>query len=424
MVPLRLLIVFFVLTLSAQAAENIDYEYGGDIRTRGTVQTFADDSVINDFAGSSATALDAILRLKFAAYRGPWDFQTDGQLIVSYGESVEYSREVSEQFPGYEALFGRLPSDDRRWWNLTDTFEDKNKLAATARLDRLFIGYTGSKTSVRFGRQALTWGSGLFYTPMDIVNPFDPTAVDTEYKTGDDMLYGQYLLDSGDDFQATYVVRRNPLTGDVESDQATAALKYHGFFGGTEIDLLGAQQYGEALFGVGGSRDVGGAVWRSELVLSDTETDGVVAQFVINSSYSWVWGGKNVSGSVEYYFNGFGQSDGCYSPECLLGNPELLARVSRGQLYTLGRNYLGSSLMVEVTPLFMLTPTLFWNVGDGSALVQIVPQYSLGDNLLLLGALGIPVGPNGTEYGGIEAAAPGVYFSTDLNAFLQLNWYF
>ena len=423
-VRLRLLTVFFALPLSAQAAEKIDYEYGGDIRTRGTVQTFADDSVIRDFAGSSATALDSILRLKFAADRGPLDFQTDGQLILSYGESVEYSREISEQFPGYEALFGRLPSDDRRWWNLTDTFEDKNKLAATARIDRLFVGYTGRKTSVRFGRQALTWGNGLFYTPMDIVNPFDPTAVDTEYKTGDDMLYGQYLLDNGHDFQATYVVRRDPLTGDVESDQATAALKYHGFFGAGEIDLLGAQQYGEALFGVGGSRDVGGAVWRSELVLSDTETEGVIAQFVINSSYSWVWGGRNVSGSVEYYFNGFGQSDGCYSPECLLENPELLARVSRRQLYTLGRNYLGSSLMVEVTPLFMLTPTLFWNVGDGSALLQIVPQYSLGDNLLLLGALGIPVGPNGTEYGGIEAGAPGVYFSTDLNVFLQLNWYF
>jgi hypothetical protein len=158
--------------------------------------------------------------------------------------------------------------------------------------------------------------------------------------------------------------------------------------------------------------------------LSDTETEDVVAQFVINTSYSWVWNGKNVSGSAEYYFNGFGQSNGCYSPECLTDNPELVERISRRQLFTLGRHYLGGSLMVEVTPLFTLTPNIFWNIGDGSALLQFVTQNSLGDNLVLLGALGIPMGPSGTEYGGIDTGIEGVYFSTDLSMFLQLNWYF
>ena len=421
---LRLLILFFGIVQGAQAVETTRYEYGGDLRTRGSLQTFPDDSAINALTGSSAVDFDGILRLKFGATRSGWDFKTDGQLIVSYGDSVEYTRELVEQAPGFEALFGRLPNDDRRWWNLTETFEDKDKLAVTGRVDRLSIGYTGRSASMRFGRQALSWGNGLFYTPMDIVNPFDPTAVDTEYKVGDDMLYGQYLRGNGDDVQATYVVRRDPLTGDVETDQATIALKYHGFVGAGEIDLLVADQYGQALLAFGGSRDVGGAVWRSDLVLSDTETEDVVAQFVINSSYSWMWKGKNVSGSAEYYFNGFGQSNGCYSPECLTDNPELVERIARRQLFTLGRHYLGGSLMVEVTPLFTLTPNIFWNIGDGSALLQFVTQNSLGDNLVLLGALGIPMGPSGTEYGGIDTGIEGVYFSTDLSMFLQLNWYF
>ncbi len=424
MLMLRLLILFFGTVQGAQAVETTRYEYGGDLRTRGSLQTFPDDSAINALTGSSAVDFDGILRLKFGAARSGWDFKTDGQLIVSYGDSVEYTRELVEQAPGFEALFGRLPNDDRRWWNLTETFEDKDKLAVTGRVDRLSIGYTGRSASLRFGRQALSWGNGLFYTPMDIVNPFDPTAVDTEYKVGDDMLYGQYLRGNGDDVQATYVVRRDPLTGDVETDQATIALKYHGFVGSGEIDLLVADQYGEALLGLGGSRDVGGAVWRSDLVLSDTETEDVVAQFVINTSYSWIWNGKNISGSAEYYFNGFGQTNGCYSPECLTDNPELVERIGRRQLFSLGRHYLGGSLMVEVTPLFTLTPNIFWNIGDGSALLQFVTQNSLGDNLVLLGALGIPMGPSGTEYGGIDTGIEGVYFSTDLSMFLQLNWYF
>jgi hypothetical protein len=276
---------------------------------------------------------------------------------------------------------------------------------------------------VRFGRQAISWGNGLVYAPMDIVNPFDPSQIDTEYKTGDDMLYSQYLRANGDDIQATYVVRRNPETGNTESDQATFAGKYHGFAGATEFDLMAAYHYGEAVFAIGGSRDFGGAVWRADLVLSATDDDPV-AQFVVNTSYSWTWSDKNISGNAEYFFNGFGQHDDCYSPDCLADNPDLVARIGRRQIYTLGQHYLSGNLMIEMTPLFTLTPQLFWNTGDGSALLQVVTQNSLGDNLVLLGALSVPMGPDGTEYGGIETGIPGAYYSSDLNLFLQLGWYF
>ena len=74
--------------------------------------------------------------------------------------------------------------------------------------------------------------------------------------------------------------------------------------------------------------------------------------------------------------------------------------------------------------MFSITPNLFWNLEDPSALLQIVTQNSLGDNLLLLGALALPLGASGTEYGGIDSGVPGTYFSTDLSFFLQLNWYF
>jgi hypothetical protein len=418
------LLVFAAMSAMADKQQPLRYEFGGDIRSRVSLQTFPDNSIIEQFTGPSATDLSSILRLKFAAGKGPWDFQAAGQLFYLYGETTEYSRELAAQAPELAALFGRLPNDDRRWWDLTHTIKDTGKTAIIDRFDRLSVGYTSDKVALRFGRQALSWGNGLFFVPMDIVNPFDPAAVDTEYKAGDDMLYGQYLQNNGNDIQATYVVRRNPLTGNVESDQSTMAAKYHGFWGASEYDVLFARQYGEGLLGVGGGRDVGGAVWRADLVLSDTETEGVVTQFVLNTSYSWVWRGKNLSGSLEYYFNGFGQSGGCYSPACLAQNPELLARISRGQLFTLGRNYLAGSLLVEVTPLFTVTPNVFWNLGDSSALLQLVTQNSLGDNLLLLGAIGIPVGASGTEYGGIETGLPNTYYSSNLSAFLQLNWYF
>ena len=345
-------------------------------------------------------------------------------MLYLYGDTVEYARELTAQVPGFDALFGGLPNDDRRWWNLTDTFENDGKRAAILRADRLSVGYTSRTTALRVGRQAISWGNGLSFAPMDIVNPFDPYQVDVEYKAGDDMLYGQYLFADGNDVQSAYVVRRNPASGGVESAQATFAAKYHGSANSLEYDILGAQNYGEALLGIGGSYDVRGAVWRSDLVLSDTDDDGVVPQFVLNTSYSWVWIEKNFTGSLEYYFNGFGQHDSCYTPTCLVANPELIERIARRQLFTLGRNYLAGSLVIELTPLFTLMPNLFWNIDDGSARLQLIPQYSLGENVVLLGAVNVPIGPKGTEYGGIETDDTGVYLATDLAAFLQIGWYF
>ncbi|MFQ5982880.1 MAG: hypothetical protein ACE5KS_05850, partial [Woeseiaceae bacterium] len=336
-----------------------------------------------------------------------------------YGEQVEYARNLS----GSGFFFSRFPEDERRLFDLTDVIRDEGKFAALHRLDRLWLGIATDKTVIRFGRQAISWGNGLFFSPMDIVNPFDPTAIDTEYKTGDDMLYSQYLRDNGDDVQAAVVFRRNPASGDVDGDESTVAIKYHGVSGEAEYDFLAARNHGDTTIAIGGNSSVGGAVVRADLVVADTSFD-TTAQLVTNMSYSWTWGGKNVSGALEYYFNGFGQREGQYDLQSLAGNPELLNRLARGELYSIGRHYLAGSLMIEMTPLWILTPTAFVNIDDGSALVQLVSQNDLKENLLFLGSLNIPIGPRGTEYGGIQATPANRYLSTDLSLFAQIAWYF
>jgi hypothetical protein len=80
--------------------------------------------------------------------------------------------------------------------------------------------------------------------------------------------------------------------------------------------------------------------------------------------------------------------------------------------------------MFEMTPLWLLTPNIFLNVEDGSALIQLVSQNNLKENLAFLGSLNIPVGPSGTEYGGIESPIAGRYFSSGLSVFAQIAWYF
>ena len=401
-------------------AEETQLEFGGHTKGRVIAQTFPSDSIFHDLTGSDAVDLEADLRLNFEADRGPWSFDASYQLIALYGDSVEYSRNLPS---GSGLIPSRFPEDHRRLFDLTSVISDDRKFVSLHRLDRLWLGYANEKTVVRFGRQAISWGNGLFFSPMDIVNPFDPTAVDTEYKTGDDLLYAQYLLDGGDDLQGAAVFRRNPLNGETDSEEGTVSIKYHGVTDNAEYDILAAVNHDDTVIGFGGNKNIGGAVLRGDIVLTDTSSD-TTAQLVTNLSYSWTWGGKNVSGAVEYYYNGFGLKDGAYDLASLAANPDLLDRLSRGELYSIGRHYLAGSLMVEMTPLWLLTPTVFLNAEDGSALLQLVSQNDLKENLAFLGSLNVPIGPKGTEYGGIESPIANRYFSTDLSVFAQIAWYF
>ena len=417
---MRLRHALLFLLASAALADDIATESGGHTKLRLVGQTFPEDSVFRDLTGAGALDAEGDLRLNFSARLSGWTFNSDYQLFALRGDGVELGQQLGD-FAGL--VSGRFPDDQRRLFDMTKVLHDGNRSVVAHRLDRLWLGYTSEKAVLRLGRQALSWGNGLYYAPMDLINPFDPAAIDTEFKTGDDMIYVQYLRDSGDDLQGAAVLRRDPLSGDVESEQATVALKYHGFIGEHEYDLLVAQSYDDWVLGVGGVRSVGGAVVRGDIVVTDTDSDTYV-QAVTNLSYSWIWGGKNVSGAVEYYFSEFGLRSGRYDLTSLATNPDLLNRLARGELFTLGRNYLAGSLMIELSPLWTITPTLFGNLDDPSALLQLVTQYSLSDNMTFLGSLNVPLGPNGSEFGGIEAGFADRYLATDAGLFAQLAWYF
>jgi hypothetical protein len=367
-----------VFLLSAAAiADSSPYEFGGHTKFRLVGQSYPDDSLFHDLVGSNSLDAAGELRLNFSTKHGQWSSSADYQLITLRSEFLPAG----------------VLNDDHRLFDLTSLLDNGEDDAILHRLDRFWVGYSGERAVVRFGRQALSWGNGLFFAPMDLVNPFDPTTIDTEYKTGDDMLYAQYLRDNGDDLQGAVVLRRDPLTGDVESDESTIALKYHGFAGEHELDVLVAESLGDTVIGLGGTRSVGGAIWRGDVVVTDSAGDTVV-EFVTNLSYSWIWSGKNVSGMAEYYYDGA------------------------------DRHYVAGSLMIEMSPLWTMTPTVVANVDDPSALLQLVTQYSLSDNMSFLGSVNIPLGANGTEYGGADSGVPNRYLSFDVGVFAQLAWYF
>jgi hypothetical protein len=402
------LALLLLLMPACVLADALETEFGGHTKLRVVGQAYPADSAYRQLAGPDSVDASAVLRLNFGASAGRWTFDSAYQLLGIRADTLALTP---------------LPADERRLFGLTDVISSDDDSALLQRLDRLWVGYASEKAVARFGRQALSWGNGLAYAPMDLVNPFDPASVDTEYKAGDDMLYLQYLQDNGNDVQAAWVLRRNPATGDVDSNESTVAAKYHGFAGAAEFDLLAAESYGDAVLGAGISRGIGGAVWSADLVLTKTERDSYL-QVVSNLLYSWTWAGRNMSGGLEYYFNGFGQRHGRYDPASLADNPDLVTRLVRGELFGLGRHYVAGNVLVELSPLWTVTPTLLVNIEDPSALLQFISSYSLGDNLAFLASLDLPIGRSGSEFGGIDTGLDGLYLSRGARVFAQLAWYF
>jgi len=402
-----------------QGPGNTDWTFGGHTKLQYIGTTIPGNSVLQDLAGDALQEGNLEVRLKFSARRGRWDFNAHGQVISVYSEALAGLSSLPGLFlPGADVI-----NDKRRWFDLTHQVHTGDQNATLVRFDRASVTYSGANTVLRFGRQAISWGNGLLFTPMDIFNPFDPTAIDKEYKSGDDMLYAQYLFSNGDDAQVVAVVRRNPLNGEVEQDQSSFAVKYHAIRSLGEFDLMASRHYGQAVLGLGLSSGLGGSVWRGDLVWNETES-GSAWTAVAGVTASWVGAGHNWTGLFEYFYSGFGLSGRDYSVAALAADPALLARLARGELFNIGRHYLGASVTLEATPLLDLTPNIFVNLTDPSAYAQLVVSYDWKQDLQLLLALNIPIGPDGSEYGGIDAVQTGKYISTGAALFAQLAWYF
>lgn len=413
-------VIVYVITLTFNVTALADSGVfkSGHLKYRFLRNTFPDDSLFLNFTESPSIDHSSDLRLNLGWKKSAVQVVVDYQLIAVQGDSISFSQSL----PGVFSASNSVSDDDLRAIDLTHVLSEDNDSVLAHRLDRMYVDITTTNTVVRIGRQAVSWGNGLIYSAMDFFNPFDPASVDNEYKVGDDIFYGQYLRENGDDLQAVWVIRRD-INGEISNEVDSIATKYHGFIGDSEYDLLLAEHYNDTVFGIGGIVNLGGAVWRGDITLTDTETKNVTS-LVTSLSYSWVSWNHNVSGILEYFYNGFGQANGDYSPAVLITNSSLAERFIRGELFTLGQQYIAASALIEMAPLWTLTPNVFVNTSDHSYLIQLVSAHDLKQNWQLQAALSIPIGDSGTEFGGIDSGVAGQSLSTDLSLYMQLGWYF
>jgi hypothetical protein len=412
--------IAIILCAASCCAYADEWEFRGHLKYQVTQADYERDDLYAVYGDDDPTDHEIDFRFKSEKRWGRWDTKIDYELLALGGDSLETRRALCAAGLLPSTACTGLPSDDRRVFDMTHEITDRDRLAAVHRLDRLSVGYSVERVVVRAGRHAVSWGNGLVFNPHDIFNPFSPTAVDKDYKTGDDMLYGQWLFDSGDDLQAIVLPRRDPVADDVESEQSSFAFKYHGMKAGIDYDLLAARHFDEPLLGIGLAKDWRGAIWRFDVSVTELNDGGHATSLVSNLDRSWTWLGYNIYGYIEYFRNGVGEAHEDYTPP----NRDLQERISRGELFSLGRDFLTAGMQIELTPLFKAFPSTIWNLNDDSFFFQVRADYDWKENVLIIGGVNLPCGPRDTEFGGIRVGATDYFSAPGTEGYLRVSYFF
>ena len=365
------------------------------------------------------------------------------ETAATAGQTKQKMRELKRRLPELftdGGLGTKTIDDDRRLVDLTWTIAEKDSYIWYHRLDRLNLTIPAERGFLRLGRQAVTWGNGMLFNPMDMFNPFAPTDIDRDYKVGDDIAFAQIDLSDYGNFQMLYVPRRDPDDHKVKWSESSLAGKVHLFWGTTEFDVMGGMHYNDWVIGGGVTGYLGQAAYRVDATWTFLQNvdwiyaysntwsfvdknmkskDGYPA-VVANIDYSWVWFGLNFYGYIEYYYQGIGHPD----PLDSLRDKDLLEKMDRGEIFFLGQSYGSGHIMLELHPLVKLYLTNITNLYDYSGTIQPRLVWDVTQDIQATLGSNLVYGYRGTEFGGYTLPGTNLRSKGPNSLYVWLAYYF
>jgi hypothetical protein len=400
-----ILLAFCFISMSAPvlcSANNIETDFGGQVKLSLSGTDYKNSSIHSEFKDDIWFDAGLNLRIKNRTFFND-DLSFDCHYVFTSlaGDSMEQSEYFSENYPGtfISQLFQRkFDDDDTKVMDLSSDLKNGDDYFFYHRIDRFNLNLESDLGRLTIGRQAVTWGNGLVFNPMDVVNPFSPYDTERDYKKGDDILHFETVFEKGDDLQFLYAPRRDSGSGNIKLSESSTAVKYHLLLSDYELDFMAARHYEDTLLGMGCIGTIWDAVWRSDVIYifagGDTEED--FFNIIVNIDYSWVWFDKNFYGFLEYHYSGLGLDDN-YSESYT--EDDLAIRTGRGEIYGLGKNYLSTSISIELSPLFNFNFTGIVNLGDPSYLIQPKITWSAAQNFEITLGANFAIGGKNEEYG-------------------------
>ena len=416
-------IVTILFFFPAVAVSGPEIRYNGHLRDQGSLSSYDENHILT--SQNDQTFLDGSLDVRLNTFFNFSD-TLQGSFAWEAAATGGETRKAINSLNGVssEGLF-RLstPSDNTKLFDLTAIVHESDDALIYHRIDRLFFSIDSRLGLIKAGRQPLTWGNGMLFNPMDLVNPFSPSDIIRDYKEGADMLLYQWGGTTISDLQLAVVPGRNQQTDSINMDETTMGSSIKVSFDEKDLDLYLIKNRRDPVLGAGFTSFVGGAAFRSDLSLTflqDDSQDRTHLSFVANLDYSWVWREHNWYGFVELYYNGLGANSVVEG----LQDEVLMDRIGRGELFGVGKWYADGMLQFEAHPLVNLFISGIFNLKDTSFLLQPRLSWDILESLQLLAGMDLPIGSEGDEFGDLVLDDSGNEWGQGQRAYILVTWYF
>lgn len=309
------------------------------------------------------------------------DLQYDNELLLgSYLDTVEY-----------RALKDTAPP---QYWRADSNYVERGDIYGRHRLYRAAVTLTRGNVDLKLGRQRIAWGTGRFWSPLDILNPVNPLALEREERVGVDAALLEAKL--GPLSRASLVYAPPPDRG-----PASRALQWHGNSAGIDGSLVAGRLRGLDIVGMDVASQIGDIGVRAEAARLHPDGGPTFNRWMAGADYAFATG---LTLSAELYYNGAGSRD---------SDGYDFAGLRSGRVASLATRYAGLFASYEITPLLKWMTYAVLNADDRSRAVDSRLVWSIGLATDLTFGVQHFTGTAGSEF----AASPNAVQ-------VQLQWFF
>jgi len=283
------------------------------------------------------------------------------------------------------------PGSPFRYLDLEAVHSQKDRSILLSELDRLSLTWSNPGFSLTVGRQAVSWGEAFYFNIGDLFGAFPVTETNRRYKPGIDAVAASVELGTFSGLSLVTVPaedQKDSIAGHLLLPLGQGTLSFTGgrileedkVGSGYTVDIAGTQVYGSFLLTQ--------AIDGDDYSLAAAGFQRQVGPYTLLTG--------------EIYRNGWSSGDPDDYPLLILTEEYL-----SGEVLTLGRYNAALQVSRQISPLVTLTPAIFANFSDGSALLRMDGALSVSDLTDMTGGLFIGMGKRPddgiprSEYGGI-----------------------
>jgi hypothetical protein len=309
------------------------------------------------------------------------DLQYDNEVLLgSYLDTAEFRAAKDRATPQY--------------WRADGNYVERGDGYGRHRLYRAAVTLTRGNVDLKLGRQRIAWGTGRFWSPLDILNPVNPLALEREERVGVDAVLLEAKL--GPLSRASLVYAPAPDRG-----SPSRAVQWHGNAAGVDASVVAGRLLGLDIVGMDVASQIGDVGVRGEAARLRPRGGGSFNRLMAGVDYAFLNG---LTLSAELYYNGAGSRDPAGYD---------FAGQGSGRLASLATRYVGLYASYEITPLLKWMTYVVVNGDDRSRAIDSRLVRSIAPNVDL--ALGVQrfSGAAGSEFASLSNALH-----------VQLQWFF